>query len=43
MASIKEKLVKEAKIGIQHAKTARALKKEVDRLKTGDSMNDKKL
>lgn len=33
----------EVKIGIQHDENARAMKKEVNRLKVVDSINDKKL
>lgn len=43
MAYVEEKLVQEAQIGIQHAEVARALQGEMNRLKTEDSMNDKKI
>ncbi|KAI5392322.1 hypothetical protein KIW84_076925 [Lathyrus oleraceus] len=39
----RKKLIEEAKIDIQHAETARAMRKEVDGLKIEDSMNEKKL
>lgn len=43
MAFVKAKLVQESKVGIQHVKVARMLEGEVDRIKSKDSMNDKKI
>lgn len=42
MASIDEKLVQEANIGLQHANGACMLDEEVQRLKSEDAVNDTK-
>lgn len=43
MAFVKEKLVQEAKIGIQQVEVARALEGGVHKLRSEDSMNDKNI
>lgn len=43
LASIEEKMVQEAKFGIQHSKAACALNQEIQNMKIEDSMNDTKV